>query len=70
MAIADQWFDETEPTNLVFKGAWGFIMPNGSDAEREKAMGWWREAVAKGVDIKDFLKIVEDSYDFAGDKSP
>lgn len=66
VAIADQWFDPSKPENLVFKGAYVAVMRNADEQDRAKGRGWWEQAIAQGVDIRELLPVYDDTYDFGG----
>ena len=67
VALADQWFDQTKPENLVFKGAYVAVMRNADEEDLSKGRGWWQQAIAKGVDITSLMPVYDDTYDLAAD---
>jgi hypothetical protein len=60
MAIAEQWFKEGDPTALVMKGAYAAANKAGNI---ERAKEWWSEAQAGGVDVKELVPVIDDTYD-------
>jgi hypothetical protein len=67
VAIADQWFEQGKPENLVFKGAYIAVMRNADAEDLAKGREWWRQAQAGGVDIAELLPVYEDTYDLVKD---
>ena len=60
MAIAMNWFDESQPRNLLFQAAFLAVEPN---AEPGDARSVWDRAAAAGVDVEGVMPVVDDRYD-------
>jgi hypothetical protein len=60
VAIADKWFNQSDPASKVMKGAYAAVNKAGN-VEKAKAM--WDEAIAAGVDIKALPAVIDDKYD-------
>jgi hypothetical protein len=63
MALADSWFKADDPVNRVVKGAYFAVAEGDVASHREKAMKYWEEATAAGVDAKPLLPFLTDNYD-------
>ena len=62
MAIANHGFDETQPVNLVLKGAFLVVHPTASESMIADARRWWKEAANNDVEIGDLAKVIDDDY--------
>ena len=62
MAIANHGFDETQPVNLVLKGAFLVVHPTASESMIADARRWWEEAANNDVEIGDLAKVIDDDY--------
>jgi hypothetical protein len=64
VAIADRWFDQSDPASKVMKGAY---YATGPDANPTEARRLWDEARSAGVDVGDLPEVLTDSYDLSRD---
>ena len=60
MAIARNWFDETQPDTIVYQGAFLAVDPN-ADVERARAK--WQEAAARGAKVDELMQVLDDDYE-------
>ncbi len=60
LAIADLWFDQSDPATLVFKGAYQFTHPQADAEDIKEVRTWWEEAALAGVDIQTLLPVLDD----------
>jgi hypothetical protein len=63
MAIADLKLADSNPVTRVVKGSY-LLVHKRADAELiEKAISWWQEAQARGLDMTHLLPFLTDDYD-------
>ena len=68
MGIAQTKFDMQRPGSVMAVGTFLATCKGSTEMDREKARAYWRQAVTMGARIGDLEKVLDDTYDFAGQK--
>ena len=63
IAIADHWLDQENPVSLVIKAAYLASLKDRRDDRLAKAREWFQQAAAKGMEIGDLARVIDDAYD-------
>jgi hypothetical protein len=68
MGIAQTKFDMQRPGSVMAVGTFLATYKGSTEMDREKARAYWRQAVTMGAKIGDLEKVLDDTYDFAGER--
>jgi hypothetical protein len=63
MAFADRSLNQNDSTTGVFKGAYYAV--DKKEDSLANARRLWQEAISAGIDVKELLTVLDDTYDFA-----
>ncbi len=67
MGIAQTKFDMQRSGSVMAVGTFLATCKGSSETDQEKARTYWRQAVTMGAEIGDLEKVLDDTYDFAGE---
>ena len=67
LGIAQTKFDMQRSGSVMAVGTFLATCKGSNEMDREKARTYWRQAVTMGAQIGDLEKVLDDTYDFAGE---